>query len=514
MTTSDTGADSNVSIVGAGYARFAFGPQQIGGLNYALLLVAVLAQLLTVCITWEVWQVRSLPPNLPLIEAQQISFGIWVLVSLACVLVAPKQGFWVHVSVVLVASLYDQFRMQPQFLAIIFLMLATIWDWGKVTCRWFLVSVWLWAGVHKILSPHWFAHASFWILAKLDIPVDNAMSIHWFFALSVGLAEVIVGLAAVFKPKLAAIFCVAMHCSIFVLLCVIDWNYSVLPWNIATAIVGCWTLWTIARRGKNEVREETARPRRFAMNFTLAVVFLVPPAGFYYGLLDHGYASVLYSDFIARGLMTKSDRVEKIRGWEPVHVPFPSERRTFPQYFELVAEDGDKLHLFDPRPALDDQYFCLRDGKAIQIDAAEFFDSVGEEVAGVAMNDPKAKFWLKQWGKLLGRWYKGVRQESMDNSIAYAYTMKPEYYCLDALQMLSGLPNLQQLQLANCPVDDGDLKYLSNLKQLTFVGLNNTNVTDEGLRHLESLPHLRLLEIEDTKISPDGMNRLQLRLAR
>lgn len=499
---------------------------QIGSVRYLLLLVAVLGQLATVIITWQVWQVRVEPsslPNLPVFDWPQVPFAIPVVVSLAYMVVDPKRGFWVHVVVLVVASLFDQFRMQPQFLALVMLMWACISFQGTQICRWFLASLWFWAGLHKIISPHWFAHASYWLVNDLGLVTPESEELHFWFALAVAVGEVLIGLAAIFKLRLAAILCVAMHVTIFTMLVYVEWNYSVLPWNLATMIVGPWIMWTImdAKRPLSESNSEkqtdrnvdNGKPLPRTIEWAIVATCFIAPAGFYFGLLDHGYASVLYSDFVPRALITGQDSLQEIRGWDPIHVPFPYERRTHRQFFERVAADGDKLHIRDPRPSLPDLYFRLVDGKAVEIELEDFY-SDDSGLAGIGNDDRWAFFQLNRLGQLKMRRYsdKKDESESEDNKVWCAFIADPDLYDPRIFELLQGLPNLTQIQLAGCPVQDKHLSSIGELRQLEGIGLNNTSVTDDCLQYMEELQALRILEIEQTQISIQGLKRLQQKL--
>ena len=478
--------------------------EQLDATRYWMLVCATVAQLATVIITWELWHARHDPPNLPLIDVPQISFGIWMVFSLLLVLFKPRTGFWVHVIIITAASLFDQFRMQPQFLALVLLMWAAIYETGTRIGRWFLAALWIWAGIHKLLSPHWFAHAGHWMLTAMQFDDTFANQWHTQYAMVVGLSEIAVGLAAIIRPRLAAYLGAAMHLSIFFLLIYIDWNFSVLPWNLATAIVGAWMLLNVSQ-------SDTESRHRW-IEFVAAGVFFVAPVGFFWGMLDHGYANVLYSDFVPRALITSKESLREVSGWHPIHVPFPYERRTHRQFFESLAGEGDKLHIHDPRPALEDLYFVMRDGQAVRISKEDFFSDVDDSVAGIAIDDRHARFWLRRRGTIKRRWYRDIERTDRrrsDSLVSYAYQMNPETYSVETLKLLTGLPNLEQLQLSGCPVIDSDLAVLSGLTNLSGLGLSNTSVTDEGLRHLEKLPKIRILEVENTRVSPDGLKRLQ-----
>ena len=306
-----------------------------------------------------------------------------------------------------------------------------------------------------------------------------------------------------------------LHLTIAVLLVFIDWNFSVLPWNLATAIVGYWVMFKSGQLKAEQAGEGAASGidwRRRWVEIVAAVILFVMPVGFFWGWVDHGYANVLYSDFVPRGLITSELQLREIAGWAPVHVPFPYERRTHRQFFEAVAQDGDKLHIHDPRLALDDLYFVLAAEGARAISEEEFFSADGNSVAGVAIDDFHARFWLRKRGVIKQRWYRDVATGESSDLISHSYTLESENYSVQTLQLLAGLPNLVQLQLAGCPVTDSDLVIIGRLKRLQGIGLSGTAVKDEGLRHLEDLKDLQRIETQDTQISPAGLQRLTQQL--
>ena len=135
-----------------------WGFQQIGLESYCFLVVGVLSQVATILITWPAWQVRESPPNLPWIAmTPQLSCGFTLLVSLVFVLISPRKfGMVGFLTVLGFAIGMDQFRCQPQVLAIAFMMAACVWLPARRLCLWFLISIWMWAGIHKLISVEWF----------------------------------------------------------------------------------------------------------------------------------------------------------------------------------------------------------------------------------------------------------------------------------------------------------------------------------------------------------------------
>ncbi|MFG0264378.1 MAG: hypothetical protein ACF8AM_04395, partial [Rhodopirellula sp. JB055] len=364
---------SDSSNGGASLGVEASQARRLGWPRSGLLLFGVVCQCITIAITWPLWQVRELPPHLPTFDLPPVSFG-WILVaSLAWVVVRPRAGLMVHLSVLVVAAVWDQFRLQPQFFSIAVLMAACVWgSWHRIA-RWSLVSTWVWAGVHKFLSPDWFGYASHWLVDRSGLDADATCL---WFAGAIAAVELVVGLLAIFRPRWAAPACAAMHLGIALVISplVLDWNESVLPWNLSVAVIGSWV--TLTTGAWWPVR---------GWERALAAFALVYPVGFYVGCVDHGFAGVLYSGSLPQGLVSSRDGVRPVEGWGELHVPFPKERRTIRIHFEQVAEPGDKLHLADVRPWLDDAFYVLgSQRRAIEISRDEFF-------AGIPAGSPGAQ---------------------------------------------------------------------------------------------------------------------------
>lgn len=453
----------------------------ISSQRYGLLLAAVMAQAATILLTWPLWEVREAPVHLPMFDLPQIPFGLWMLATLGLMLLRPRLGLVVHAVSLLIAFAFDQYRTQPQFIAIVALMLAAVEDWGVIVVRWFLAALWTWAGLHKLLSPDWFSFASWNLAGGLMSDPTNFQPL---FAWGVGLGELAAGILAIFRPRWAVVPCVMMHVGIVIFLSPLfyNWNCSVMPWNLATALVGSWVMWNAPSTAP-----------RLRWEWLLAGVFFVYPAGFYLGWVDHGIASVLYSSHIPRGQITTAAGPEKISGWGDLRVPFPNERRLLRIYFEQAAPPGAKLHIADPRALLDDLYYVKRaDGQVQEIDRSEFLSATGNEVAGIELDSRRSVFLMARGGAILLR--------RMTGSPIYAVRIEPHAYRPELLDLFEGLPNLEQLDLEGCPVTDDDLKRLPYLPKLEGIGLAKTAVTPVGLELLKR--QSKLTYIDAPHISP------------
>ena len=153
------------------------------------------------------------------------------------------------------------------------------------------------------------------------------------------------------------------------------------------AVIGGWVMWTT-----RDVWPRTVIQRGWA------IAWLTLPSGFFVGWMDHGFSGVLYSDSLPRGQITRSEGIQRIRGWGDLHVPFPNERRTLRMFFEQSAAPGDYLQVSDPRYFLEDQYFVLeQDGTAREIARDAFFDGVDS----VESDHHSVLGWMKSGRSLL-----------------------------------------------------------------------------------------------------------------
>ncbi len=450
-----------------------------------MLVVALAAEAVTIGRTWALWQTRDNPPHLPIISLPQFPFGVFLIGSLAIALVRPRLGVWLHVTLLGVACAFDQWRLQPQIIGMAMLMIATVETWGPAVVKSYLISMWLWSGIHKLLSPDWMSHASWNLLESL--PLRDVGTWHLPFAVGVAVAEITLGLLAIFRPRWAAVGCIALHSCIAVTLSplLLDWNMSVIPWNVAIAIVGNWIL-------------RTAPPffAQSASELAVAGILILMPIGFYAGVVDHAFAHVLYSANVPYGVVTTKEGMVPIPRYGSFGAAFLHSHRTLRQYFELVAPVGSKLHIVDPRYGLSDSYFIKSaNGDAIAIDQSTFASNVGGQIAGVFADDPRSIFALSRAkARMLKRTAEGM---------IYAVEVQPQSYRPELLDLLCGVPNLEQLQLAGCDVTDADLQRLVGCRNLRGIGLNNTEVTELGLETLRKLPKLTYWELQSASSTND-----------
>jgi uncharacterized membrane protein YphA (DoxX/SURF4 family) len=478
-----------------------------------MFLVALVCQFATVLITWPVWNLRESPINLPLVPTPAVSFGSLVILSLVVALVWPRPGLALHAALYGVACVFDQYRLQPQFLSLIVLMWACVSEEGAWFGRWYLAAMWLWAGLHKLLSVEWFGSLSWQFLESSGIPPAGW---HVVFAAVVALGEVGVGLLAIFAPRRAAIPCLVMHLGILLALSPLlhDHNAGVWPWNLATAIVGFWLL------------RQTAPPPVWRYRYAVTAALFLVPAGYYFDLVNPRLAFVLYSGNLPCALHTRAGSLTRLDGWGGLAVPFPDSPRLFVQVFQRTAAAGDKLHVGDPRWGFADRYFLkAQDGSVREISREQFSraDAEAGEVAGIESESPNAVWRIARSG--------GVLERDADQVVYSATLAGPE--CSDeALGQLSELRNLRELKLENlkgaaaalaaaadlqrlqvveikgCPLSDDDLQSLARVPTLLWLHLESVGVTSDGLAVLDRLPQLEVLHLPSTRIDDRGLARI------
>jgi hypothetical protein len=274
-----------------------------------------------------------------------------LLSSLLLVLIAPLPGTVLHSLLLLYAVLIDQTRLQPGVVSLLFLL------WGSLPsptaqafARIHLLSLWLFAGFHKLLSPWFMNHTAQWILSGLPLDLPPWLVTHGGYVIA--FTELGTGLLAlsVRTRRAAAMVALGLHAGILLDLSPLglDRNQAVWPWNVALAVAGFALIapWKESLRGSLTRCHWVARP--------LLVGLLVAPLGFYVGLADAYLTHNLYSDNTPLVAVTCPD--ECLPYQDPfvvtlpkLGVPFPPEHRLFEQYFALTCRPGDQLLISDPR---------------------------------------------------------------------------------------------------------------------------------------------------------------------
>jgi len=310
-------------------------------------IVLVVAQAATIVLTWKVWQVRDLPPLLPLAPVPQIDMGGALVASLAVVLALPRVGLPLHTGLLAWAIVADQCRLQPHVISLAWLMWGTGGlPGGLVVARGSLAATWLWAGLHKLTSPAYYAHSGPWMLAGLWAGANPALAAP--LAAAVAVAEISLGLGALVPAcrRVVAVGAVVFHVAVLFLLAFrLGWNREVWPWNLALAAAGPLLVapWQGAGLGV-----EWARAPRLARG--LAVALVVMPAGYWLGLVDAYLAHCVYADNTPQAYVcspfARRNLGEQCRRHDVI---LPPAHRLFVPFFRGVGRPGEWLEIEDPR---------------------------------------------------------------------------------------------------------------------------------------------------------------------
>ncbi|MCE2726007.1 MAG: hypothetical protein LW698_04415 [Planctomycetaceae bacterium] len=335
----------------ATFARETAGDPRKGGRGFPVDLplrcVFVAAQAATVLLTWRVWEPRSHPPMLPLLDLPAVHAGWPMLASLAVVLGWPRVGVPLHTLVLGLAIVADQSRMQPHVVSLATLLWAAsgLPD-GRVVARAALAALWTYAGLHKLTSATYFTVSGAWLLRAVW-PAGPT----WIgptLAAAVAGTELFLGLAC-FVPRLrttAAMVAPAFHLATFAVLAFrLQWDAAVWPWNLALAAAGPGLL--IAWQGAG-LGAEFALARRPARR--VAVALLLLPAGYWLGVVDAFLAHCVYADNRPKASVctpfSRTDLEDVCRG---LGVVLPPAHRLYAPFFRGIGRPGEWLEIEDPR---------------------------------------------------------------------------------------------------------------------------------------------------------------------
>jgi hypothetical protein len=78
----------------------------------------------------------------------------------------------------------------------------------------------------------------------------------------------------------------------------------------------------------------------------------------------------------------------------------------------------------------------------------------------------------------------------------------------EGLRVISQLPRLKYLYLADNRCTDRGLAHIGQMRQLTALYLHYSNITDDGLAHVASLTELETLSLRDAQVTNAGLRRL------
>jgi uncharacterized membrane protein YphA (DoxX/SURF4 family) len=313
------------------------------GLRVAL----VVAQAATVLLTWKVWQPRSFPPILPLVQLPGFPAGWAMIASLAVVLARPRVGVPLHAVVLAVAIVADQSRLQPHVISLATLLWATTGTaGGQIVARASLAALWAYAGIHKLTSPAFYGTTGPWLLEAV-CPGGPAW-LAGVIAAAVAVTEILMGCCC-FVPRLrcqVAWVAAMFHLATFAVLALrLQWNYAVWPWNLALAVAGPVIVLAWRGRGLGEEWASATRAARAA-----AIVLLVLPAGYWLGCVDAFLAHCLYADNRPQAYVcTPFSRTDLDAVCQRLGVVLPPAHRLYAPFFRGIGRPGEWLEVEDPR---------------------------------------------------------------------------------------------------------------------------------------------------------------------
>lgn len=327
------------------------------------------AQALTVAITGPAWVYRCSDhpwPSLPVLDGlATIEFVAPMIASALAAIRFPRVGAVTHSVTLAVAILADEMRLQPHLIWMAAVMFSEAFRLRRLTWAVF-ASLWLWSGLHKVISPEWPAVCDV-LMDRLDwgLPAWAAR----VFEAGVMWSEVGLGVLCLVRPWWARWPGLALHAGIIIFLGCIGWNPAVSVWN-AAAGVGC----LYGLRGRCEYDRESSRRR---WEWLAAAIVVAWPATYYWGWCHSHLAIMLYCEGMPKAMASNGpDRDWRIIRTDDlsigsIAVPFPDGHREFVRWFE-VKEKFEWLHISDPRLLVDDRFFRLREGIAQEISRQRF----------------------------------------------------------------------------------------------------------------------------------------------
>jgi hypothetical protein len=317
----------------------------------------VACQAITFYVTYPLWQMRESPPLLPALSfLPSFDMGAMLIASVIAIVIFPRAGLIVHTILLLYAMLTDQTRIQPEFVSLLFLLWGTLPSHGAQTlARAHLIALWTWAGINKLLSPAFISSTGPGLMRPLggDILPPEIIQLGGYI---IAFSELSIGLLAIFPRtrKLAAVLAFGLHIGILGTLSPIgmNWNSAVWAWNFGLAFAGFALLWD----WKTPLFA-TLRQSRAAVAIA-ALVVLVSPLGFYFGVVDAYLAHNLYSSNVPNASAPGSN---PSMTWNILNVPMPPEHRIFEQFFALTCQEGTTMIISDSRWWFEQQGLGRRD---------------------------------------------------------------------------------------------------------------------------------------------------------
>ncbi|MBS0208674.1 MAG: hypothetical protein JSS27_06930 [Planctomycetes bacterium] len=299
-------------------------------------------------VTWDLWQVREFPPMLPLLPLPQVGFALLMIVTALWVLAQPRWGMVAHLATIVLAIVCDQTREQPEIISMALVMLGTLEaPSARFVGRAHLMTMWLWAGGHKLLSAGFYDNVVPYLMDPWlgEVSDDQTRPL----GIAMALPELLFGVL-LWWPRLRRPVVVAatlFHLGIFLTLSPVGlyWNESVWAWNLVLAVAGWGLFWP----WHEPVMVDWRHVARWAQ--VAAVLLLVSPIGYYFGVVDAYLSHCLYSGNTLHAETVGAEPGFVLPGatWEKLAVPVSPSYRNFRTYFQRAGKPGQTLRITDPR---------------------------------------------------------------------------------------------------------------------------------------------------------------------
>lgn len=350
---------------------------------YRWLLVG--ASVYTVVITWNAWQDRSDPnwhawpmatpvnqatwnhrptdhelaPMLPAWDwLPEFDVGPILVGSLLLILIRPRLGLALSAIVMVMAVLMDRSRLHPHYV-LWFMMLATLPSAVQLVGRANLISLWLWAGFHKLILdfikppdfPGFTTDVIPGDLIKLFPPDQFSWSTHSVgvvLGYVIGASEMSLALMCLWRPtrKIAAVFALFLHAGI------LWWNCraphcNLLGWNISLALSGLFLIlpW------RDTFRESWTKCGPKAS--LLALFLLAYPATYYINGASGYLSYCVYVPITPSGDLHRPGEDHHsimFMPYDVINFPLPPGHSIEEAYFDKIRRPTDELLITDPRP--------------------------------------------------------------------------------------------------------------------------------------------------------------------
>jgi hypothetical protein len=303
----------------------------------AIVTIAAVALAASYVLTWELWQGRVEPPNLPALGSSSAwSFGAPLVAAALASIGFPRLGSTVHGSLLVIAILGDQVREQPELISLAILLAAGAWGpKGGEIGRWHMVTMWAWAGIHKALSLGW-ATGSAAVIAD----AFGASGLRGVVAVAVPASEIALAALALRRRAWPVLRVAApvFHLGVVLFLVLDGDNLAVLPWNLALVAIAPLLF---------RPPDRAAGPGASRGTVAVAAFLAIHPAGFYLGVTDTYLAHNLYTSNEAGASMCVAggDCFDPFATRASLDVPLPPERRLYVAWFERICRPGDTLRI-------------------------------------------------------------------------------------------------------------------------------------------------------------------------